>query len=104
MSAKPPDRLQAVSNVTSFLTSANTAPKSDTGGRPADPMVLVLRGLAEAPRSLPQLVRQTGMGPSEIAPILDKLEAMRLVRRVEEPERLMFNIEREGMAMIEAST
>ena len=105
MSAKPPDRERAIGNVASFLKSANTVTRKVAAElTEEDPLIAVLRGLAEGPRSLPHLVKQTGLGPSELGPLVEKLESMRMVQRQEEAGRYVFSIEPEGIAMLEAAS
>lgn len=107
MLSRPPGRKHApgpVGATGSFLKSANTGlRKHMPQSMQEDPMISVLRGLADAPRSLPELMKQVGLAPSELAPLLDQLESMRMVRRQEEAGRFVFSIEAEGVAMLEAA-
>ena len=99
----PSDRSQVLANVSSFLNSANTGPQP-AGAQPrkGDPLIAVLQGLTDGPRSVPHLAKQTGLGLSELSSLLEKLESMRMVRRQEEASRFVFSLESEGIAMLGA--
>lgn len=121
MAAYPPDRLKSIFNVMSFLTAANALPLvsavpiplvspnsvprlSEAQTSTDDPMVMVLRGLVATSGSLPELVEETGMGLSELTPMLEKLVSMRLVRRTDADSRIVFSIEDDGRKLLEATT